>query len=233
MTAARTGSDDCSPRETSIVIWGARGHAMVLGEFLTRFGHPIVATFDNDTLAVPPFPGVPLHYGQAGLEDWLRSQSDVRQIRGLVAVGGDRGGLRLQIQQLLMESGIAPLPAAIHDTAFVAADAKLGPGSQVLALAAVCTRAQLGAACIINTRASVDHEGQLGDGVHLAPGATLAGCVTVGNRTMIGAGAIVLPRIRIGHDTVVGAGAVVTRDLPDGVVACGNPARVVRANGPG
>jgi maltose O-acetyltransferase len=44
----------------------------------------------------------------------------------------------------------------------------------------------------------------------------------------LGGGVIVCPGVRIGDDTVVGAGAVVTRDLPAGVVAVGNPARVIR-----
>ena len=48
----------------------------------------------------------------------------------------------------------------------------------------------------------------------------------------LGGGVIVLPGVTIGAGTVVGAGAVVTRDLPPGVVAVGNPARVLRAIGP-
>lgn len=52
--------------------------------------------------------------------------------------------------------------------------------------------------------------------------------ITVGDNVWIGGGAIVLPGVTIGDDAVVGAGAVVTRDLPAGVVAVGNPARVVR-----
>ncbi|WP_374210635.1 sugar O-acetyltransferase [Dermatobacter hominis] len=52
--------------------------------------------------------------------------------------------------------------------------------------------------------------------------------ITIGDNVWLGGGAIVLPGVEIGADTVVGAGAVVSRDLPAGVVAVGNPARVVR-----
>jgi maltose O-acetyltransferase len=55
--------------------------------------------------------------------------------------------------------------------------------------------------------------------------------ITVGNNVWLGGGVIVCPGVTIGDDTVVGAGAVVTRDLPAGVVAVGNPARVQREVG--
>ncbi|MDG4833216.1 sugar O-acetyltransferase [Solwaraspora sp. WMMD1047] len=52
--------------------------------------------------------------------------------------------------------------------------------------------------------------------------------IVIGDNVWLGGGAIVLPGVTIGADTVVGAGAVVTRDLPPGVLAVGNPARPVR-----
>src|SRR5215218_5749941 len=52
--------------------------------------------------------------------------------------------------------------------------------------------------------------------------------ITIGDNVWLGGGAIVCPVVSIGDDTVVGAGAVVTRNLPAGVVAYGNPARVQR-----
>src|SRR4051812_20361035 len=55
--------------------------------------------------------------------------------------------------------------------------------------------------------------------------------VAIGDGVWLGAGAIVCPGVSIGENTVVGAGSVVTRDLPAGVVAYGNPARVVREIG--
>ena len=52
--------------------------------------------------------------------------------------------------------------------------------------------------------------------------------ITIGDNVWIGAGAIILPGVHIGSNTVIGAGAVVTKDIPDGVVAAGNPCRILK-----
>ncbi|MET7420456.1 sugar O-acetyltransferase [Dactylosporangium sp. NPDC005555] len=53
--------------------------------------------------------------------------------------------------------------------------------------------------------------------------------IVIGDNVWLGGGVIVCPGVTIGADTVVGAGSVVVRDLPSGVLAVGNPARIVRA----
>lgn len=86
----------------------------------------------------------------------------------------------------------------------------------------------------------------IGDGVMIAPNVVLATgthpiCpdlrdptyqynlpIHIGNRVWIGAGAIILPGVTIGNDSVIGAGSVVTKNIPSGVVAVGNPCRVLR-----
>lgn len=55
--------------------------------------------------------------------------------------------------------------------------------------------------------------------------------VTVGDGAWLGGGVIVCPGVSIGVNAVIGAGSVVTRDVPDGVFAAGNPCRVVRELG--
>ncbi len=52
--------------------------------------------------------------------------------------------------------------------------------------------------------------------------------ITIGSDVWIGGGAILCPGVTIGNRTVIGAGSVVTRSLPEGVVAAGNPCRVLR-----
>ncbi len=85
------------------------------------------------------------------------------------------------------------------------------------------------------------HHITIGDDVTMAPnvhilahdastqshlGYVRIGKVDIGDRVFIGAGSIVLPGVRIGNNVGIGAGSVVSRDVPDNVVACGNPARI-------
>jgi maltose O-acetyltransferase len=56
----------------------------------------------------------------------------------------------------------------------------------------------------------------------------MAAPIVIGENVWLGGGAIVLAGITIGDNAVIGAGAVVTKDIPAGVVAVGNPARVIR-----
>jgi acetyltransferase-like isoleucine patch superfamily enzyme len=81
----------------------------------------------------------------------------------------------------------------------------------------------VGAGCLICD--SDMHEVPLASGrpVGMAP-------IRIGRGVFIGARCIVLKGVTIGDGTVVGAGSVVTRNLPAGVLACGNPAQIVRRN---
>ncbi len=90
---------------------------------------------------------------------------------------------------------------------------------------------------------------RIGDGVMIGPNVTIATAghpvlpelrqrglqynrdVHIGDNVWIGAGAMILPGVSIGKNSVIGAGSVVTRDIPENVVAVGNPCRVLRAVG--
>lgn len=81
----------------------------------------------------------------------------------------------------------------------------------------------------------------MGPGVHLyaathptdagvrATGRELARPITIGNDVWIGGGVIVCPGVTIGDRCVIGAGSVVTKDIPAGMIAAGNPCKVVRS----
>ncbi len=52
--------------------------------------------------------------------------------------------------------------------------------------------------------------------------------ITVGNNVWLGGNVVVLPGISIGNNSIIGAGSIVTKDIPDNVIAVGNPCKVVR-----
>ncbi len=56
---------------------------------------------------------------------------------------------------------------------------------------------------------------------------TRIGKVKIGNKVFIGAGAIILPGVRVGNNVIIGAGSVVTKDVSDGSVMTGNPAKFI------
>lgn len=90
----------------------------------------------------------------------------------------------------------------------------------------------IGAACQIATRVQLLTATHPIDPTARRRGWENAEPITLADNVWLGGGVIVCPGVSIGENTVVGAGAVVTRSLPAGVVAFGNPARVHREIGP-
>lgn len=210
-----------------IIFWGATGQAKVLRECIEPQGWRVVAIFDNNREINSPFSDVPIYYGRSGFEWWQKNNLTDR-INFIVAIGGDSGKDRLQVQKYLTSHKLLPIVAQ-HSTAFVATGVIIGLGSQILAHATVCVDTTIGESCIINTGAIVDHECKIGNGVHICPGVKMAGCVEVDNYVTIGTGAVILPRIKIGTGAIIGAGAVVVRDVLPQTVVVGNPAKILRS----
>ncbi len=145
----------------------------------------------------------------------------------IVAIGDNRR--RREVSAALAAAG-ERFAIARHPFSSVARDVMLPPGAMVSAGVVVSPRATLGEGVLLNTNACVDHDTAVGAYAHVSVGATVGARCVIGGETLIGIGACVLSGVRVGAGTVVGAGAVVVRDLPDGVVAYGNPARVRRAH---
>ena len=153
------------------------------------------------------------------------SAMDPGDASALIAVGNNMQ--RLELAQASTPHRIAWAVLA-HPSAVVMPSAEIGEGSIVLPLALVNTGAVLGKHVLINSAAIVEHDSTIEDGASLGPGVSTGGRVRVGRGAFISAGVTIAPRVSIGGGTIVGAGAVVVSDLPEGVLAYGVPARVVR-----
>jgi len=129
-------------------------------------------------------------------------------------------------ERLAAHYGLDRLITIIAPTAFVSPTARVGHGSIVQRGVLVGRNARLGTAVKLNCGAQIHHDATVGDYTTVAPGARILGNVRIGSRTYIGSEAIILPRIGVGDNSVIGAGAVVSRDVGDGVIVKGVPARV-------
>lgn len=116
----------------------------------------------------------------------------------------------------------------VHPSAQPAATARLGTGIDLGPNVVIAPHARLGALVTLNRAATVGHHTSLADFVTINPGAHVAGRCRIGEGVSIGMGSNILDGVAIGAGSIIGAGSVVTRDVPEGVVALGAPARVVR-----
>lgn len=76
---------------------------------------------------------------------------------------------------------------------------------------------------IINTNCNLHHDVKIGKYVTLSPNVTLLGNVEVGDYSFIGAGTIIKEKTKIGKNCIIGMGSIVLNDIPDNILAYGNP----------
>ncbi len=196
-----------------VAIFGAGGHAKVVWDILVAGGHE-VAGFVVDEPQAETLLDLPI----------VRRPEELPPHDGLVLAFGDNRGRKARYEAL-RAAGVR-LVSAVHPRAVVAGRVALGDGVMIAAGVVINLDTRIGENTIINTGATVDHDNAIGAHVHLAPGCHLAGGVTVGEGAFLGIGTNVIPGRRIGAWARTGAGAVVVRDLADGVLAVGVPARV-------
>lgn len=148
-------------------------------------------------------------------------------VRYVAIAKGDNASRRKYFEDV--EKRGFTITSVVHPMTAVSKNAYVGKGASISAGAVVSSGARLGRGVIINTGATVDHDCQIDDFVNICPGVHIAGHVTVGENTFIGIGATIAASeggpLKIGKNAVVAAGAVVLKDVPDGVMVKGNPAR--------
>ena len=118
----------------------------------------------------------------------------------------------------------------IHPDAVVSPTAKIGKGVLIECGCLVTPSPIIGDNVVVNTGSQVNHDNVVEDHVYIASGVILSGGVTIGENTLLDDGVIITLGRKVGKDSLIGAGGVVTKDIPNGVVAYGNPCKVIREN---
>ena len=118
----------------------------------------------------------------------------------------------------------------IHPKVVMGSNVQLGEGVVINGQVVMGPNVFLDDYCVVNRAVSIGHDVKVGKYTNIGPGVTLGGSSKIGDKCVIGIGATVLDRIHIGDWSVIGAGSLVTKDLQEGVVAMGIPAKVMRKN---
>ena len=187
-----------------VIIIGAGGHARVIADIVRRAGDNLLGFLDDNVPALGKVKDY-VNYPEAHFIIGIGNAAVRRRIAGELA------GVNWY--------------TAIHPTAVIAENVRIGPGSAVMAGAVVNPGAVIGEHCIVNTGSIVEHDNQIENYVHISVGAKLAGTVTIGENTWVGIGAVVSNNLTVCGDCMIGAGAVVVRNITESGTYVGVPAR--------
>lgn len=190
-------------------LYGASGHAKVIKEILES-NNEHVSGFIDDNQSLVELCNLPVLHNSENLSPII------------ISIGNNE--IRREIATQLNTN----FAKAIHQHAIVSPSASIDDGTVVMAGAVINAETKIGKHSIINTGASVDHECVIGDFVHISPHATLCGNVHVGEGSWVCAGSTIIQGVKIGKWCTIAAGSVVKKDIPDGAIVSGSPAKVLK-----
>lgn len=164
--------------------------------------------------------------GAFGIPVWPRSVLHERRDAAVLAVpGGPQtfAGRRAIIEGL----GIEPerFARVIHPTARVSRLASIGTNVLIMAGVVVTSNATIGNHVCVLPNTVIHHDAIIGDWTLVGTAITVAGGAAIGENSYIGSGSNIRNGVRIGRGSLVGLGSNVVKDVAEGSVVAGNPAR--------
>ena len=150
-----------------------------------------------------------------------------RLTHGICAVGYRHFDARRKIIRLIERTRSLRWISAVHPSAAVARDAKLGEGVFLSLGCVVNAGTVIGDHAVLWSGVIIEHDNEIGENVYLCTGAKTSGYVRMGRDTFVGMGAVIT-QSNIGRSATIGAGSLVLGDVKDRTVVWGQPARTIR-----
>jgi len=208
-----------------IILIGGGGHCKVVISILKKLDTFEIVSIVDNYKSESFISGIKI----IGTDDDLKDIYKSGVHNALITVGSVKDNTkRYKLFNMVKEIGFK-FPVIISHKAVVDESVKIEEGSVIMPGGIINIDSSIGKNCIINTSAIIEHDCAIGDHCHIAPGVHISGAVNIGKLSFIGIGAIIIQGIKIGKNVIIGAGSVVIKDIPDNVIAVGNPAKIIKS----
>ena len=159
--------------------------------------------------------------------DLATAKYSSQTIEFIITVGEPR--FRKLLRNKISDCGYL-LAKLIHPEVYIDDSVQLGDGVIICSNCFVSCSISIGDNVLIQPNASIGHDCTIGKDSVLSTNVCIAGSCSIGSETYIGMQVPIKEGTQIGSNSIVGMGSVVIRDIPDHVIALGNPARPMKEN---
>lgn len=157
----------------------------------------------------------------------LMKEREKNDIEVVIAVG--EPGVRDFMYHKVKEEGIC-LATLIHPGVYIDETTTIGEGVIIAEGVTITANVEVGANTYIQAHAVIGHDIKIGQHAVIGSNCQIGGGDYIGNRVFMGFLSGTTDHISIGDDSIISAGAIVFKELPEGVIAVGNPARIMKKN---
>ena len=146
-----------------------------------------------------------------------------------IAIGVGNPATRAILFKKVVDAGIS-VATIIHPGVYIDETTQIGEGTIICEGVTITCDVKIGKGSYVQPHAVIGHDITIGDFSMIGANAEIGGADVIGDRFYLGFNAGTKESLTIGNDVICSAGAVVFRDLPDEVIAVGNPARIMKKN---
>lgn len=157
----------------------------------------------------------------------LIHEKEKNEIEVVIAVG--EPGIRDLLYHKVKDVGLR-LATLIHPGVYIDETTTIGEGTVIAEGVTITANVEIGDNAYIQPHAVIGHDIKIGGHTVIGSNCQIGGGDIIGERVFMGFLSGTTDHISIGSDSIISAGAIVFRELPESVIAVGNPAKIVKKN---